>query len=105
MASSRWPSSSRARCCEPWAARIRMRDPRDVREPVQFVRKLRSGNDEAKLRGLACRLEQEPLQGGLPVAAVGPEIAKVKMRREPKRRVQRLVDGAIEDARRRCPVT
>src|SRR5215212_1609588 len=58
----------------PWGNVI---DPLHVRRPVYVRWVLRTCYNEAQMRRLPCRLDQKPLQGRLPVGAVGSEIAEI----------------------------
>jgi hypothetical protein len=72
-------------------------DPLDVGGPVDAVRVLRAGDDEAEVGAAAGGLEEQAVEGGLSVVAVGAEIAQVPaLGGAGVGRVGRGVDGAVE---------
>ena len=81
-----------------------MVDPGDVARPGDPLGVERAGDDEALGRHAPRRLDQEPLELGLPVVAVGAEVAQVPARLQRLRPVEALVDRAVERPRQRGAV-
>jgi hypothetical protein len=81
-----------------------MLDPLDIGGPVDLGRILRAGDDEAAIGERTGGLDQQPLQGRLPVGAVGAEIGQVPALGRIERRISVRIDRAIKSARRRGAV-
>src|SRR4051812_27313260 len=72
----------------------------DVRRPVDVIRILRTGDAEVEMRQTTGRPDQQLLEGGLPVVAVGAEVGEVPVFPDVEWRVCLGIDRAVQCS---CP--
>src|SRR4051812_49452131 len=70
----------------------------DVRRPVDVIRILRTSDAEVEMRQATGRLDQQRLEGGLPVLAVGAEVGEVPVFPNVERRGWLGVDRAVQSS-------